>query len=206
MLPVGGTAVIRGVLNGRIWYEWAARVLNADESSVTTARWPGSATRDIPFYIESLRTGSRELRIESQQARARGEWELADSVWQRTGVVEQVESKRWFSVSRMFGADGALLCWYVNFERPPTWRSDGWDTNDLALDLVVEPDGSWEWKDEDEYEHERKVGLITDAEHASVQGAREEAVALIEARGGLFAESAGERWLPEPTWALPVLS
>lgn len=204
-LPVGSTAVIRGVFNGRTWYEWAVRVLEVSGSSVTTARWPGAATRDISFYIESLRTGSRVLRDQARQARAQGDWQVTDSVWQRTGVVEQVVSGRWFSASRMFDADGAMLCGYVNFERPPSWRDDGWDTCDLALDLVVEPDGSWRWKDEDEYEQSRRLGLITAAEHRSVQVAREEAVALVQARGGLFDGIAGEGWLPDPTWALPSL-
>lgn len=205
-LSAGETAVVRGILNGRTWFEWAVRVLDRDASSVTTARWPGSATRDISFYIDSLRTGSRELRLKAQQARAGGEWTLADSVWQRTGVVEQVVSGHWFSVSRMHGADGALLCWYVNFQRPAAWRRDGWDTNDLALDLVVEPDGAWAWKDEDEFAHERGLGLITEAEYAAVEEARGEAVALIESREGLFAEGPDERWLPDPAWAPPLLS
>jgi hypothetical protein len=205
LLPVGSTAVTRGVFNGRPWYEHAVRVTAADGSSVTWARWPGAAIRFMPALIEAVRTGNRELRFAGSDARAQGDWELADSVWQRTGVVGQVVSGRWFSVSRMFGPDGGLLCWYVNFERPPVWRPDGWDTNDLAVDLVVGPDHGWHWKDEDEYAHDRRLGLITDTEHAAVQAAREEAVALVEARADLFAASPHDRWLPDPSWPAPAL-
>ena len=119
--------------------------------------------------------------------------------------MERVDSGCWFSVSRMFSADGALLCWYVNFQRPPAWRPDGWDTCDLALDLVIDPDGTRRWKDEDEYSQHRRLGIITDAEHAAVQAARGEAVALAEARGGMFTESASQRWRPDPAWATPSL-
>ena len=112
----------------------------------------------------------------------------------------------WFSVSRMFDSDGALLCWYVNFQRPPVWRPDGWDTSDLALDLVVDADGTRRWKDEDEYAHYLRLGMITDAEHAAVQTAREEAVALLEAGGDMFAENALRHWLPDPAWATPSLA
>ena len=87
----------------------------------------------------------------------------------------------------------------------PTWQPDGWDTNDLAIDLVVNPDGTWRWKDEDEYAHSRRLGLITDAEHTAVQQARDQAVALIEARTGLFTGNATDRWLPDPTWPTPAL-
>jgi hypothetical protein len=35
LLPVGATAVVRGVSDRRTWYEWAVRVLDAEASSVT---------------------------------------------------------------------------------------------------------------------------------------------------------------------------
>jgi hypothetical protein len=201
LLPAGSTAVVRGVYKGSVWYEQAVRVLESGTSSVTAARWPGTATREISFYAESLRTGNDALRVAARDALARGDWKLVGSVWQWTGVVERVDSGRWFSVSRMFRADGALLCWYVNFQRPPVWRPDGWDTCDLALDLVVDPDGKRRWKDEDEYAHFRRLGIITTAEHTAVQAARQEAVALAEARGGMLAEGPSQRWRPDPAWA-----
>ena len=206
VLAVGSTAAVRGVFRGRSCYEYAARVLKADDVSVTAARWPGSAIRDIPAYIESTRTGSEALREEARQARVRGDWQLADSVWRRTGVVEETVAERWFTVSRMHAADGALLCWYVNFQRPPLWRPGGWDTLDLAIDLVVEPDRTWRWKDEDEYEQGRRLGLISDDEHKAVQPAREEALALLEARGGMFATGGEEDWTPDAAWPLPSLT
>jgi predicted RNA-binding protein associated with RNAse of E/G family len=205
-MPVeGSVAIHRCVYNGRVCCERAARVLGSDAGSVTTARWPGAGMRNLASYFESLRTGDKALRDELLQAHVRGDWELTDSVWQRTGVVEQVESDRWFSVARMHGADGALLCWYVNFERPPLWRGDGWETHDLALDLLVAPDLSYRWKDEDEYEHSRTLGIITDAEHKAVQSARTQAIGLVEAHAGPFAAGAGECWLPDPAWPLPTL-
>ena len=206
LLPVGATAIVRGVFQGRPWYEQAVRVLESGASSVTSARWPGAATREISFYAQSLETGDRTLREAARDALARGDWELVRSAWQWTGVVEQVGSHRWFSVSQMFDSGGTLLCWYMNFQRPPVWRPDGWDTSDLALDLVIQPDGTRGWKDEDEYAHHLRLGLITDTEHAAVQAAREEAVALVETRGDMFAESAPQRWLPDPAWATPSLA
>jgi hypothetical protein len=70
----------------------------------------------------------------------------------------------------------------------------------------VDPDGAWRWKDEDEYAHHRRLGIITDAEHLAVQAARGEAVALVEARGGMLAESASQRWLADSDWVTPSLS
>jgi hypothetical protein len=70
---------------------------------------------------------------------------------------------------------------------------------------VVAPDLSCRWKDEDEYEHSRRLGIITDAEHQAVRSARAQAVGLVEARGGPFAADAGGRWQPDPAWPLPTL-
>lgn len=202
---VGATAVIRGLFRGRPWYEQAVRVIESGADTATAARWPGTATREISFYARSLETGDPALRKAGVDARAAGDWELVDSAWRWTGVLERVVAGRWFSVSQMFDPDGELRCWYVNFQRPPAWRTDGWDTCDLALDLVVDPDGTRRWKDEDEYAHDVRLGMITEAEHAAVQTAREEAVALIEARADLFAASAPQRWRPDPGWPTPSL-
>lgn len=40
------------------------------------------------------------------------------------------------------------------------------------MDLVVDPESlTWQWKDEDEYQHGRRLGLISDATHARVDEA-----------------------------------
>ena len=195
----------RGVIDGRVSYQRASRVLASDSSSATFAWWPGCPFRAITEYLESLKTGDKAARKKFHEAIARRDWELVDATWRHTSVVEQVVSGQWFSVWRMHVPDGACLGWYVNFSRPAVWRPDGWDSADLALDLDVEPDGSWQWKDEDEYEHMRRLGLINDAEHRAVQAARELALAQLEARSGLFASDPNERWLPDPTWPVPTL-
>ena len=48
--------------------------------------------------------------------------------------------------------------WYANFERPFQRTPIGIDTFDLLLDLVIEPDSSYRWKDEGEYRLGRQLG------------------------------------------------
>jgi hypothetical protein len=73
------------------------------------------------------------------------------------------------------------------------------------LDLTVAPDRSrWQWKDEDEYDQGRRLGLISDAEHRRVELARERAVAMVEAGGGPFAQELATR-CPQAAAPLPVL-
>ena len=205
LLAPGSIAVRRDLFRGRAWTRSPVRVLSADSSSAVTAVWPGIVTLAARRFVESGEGREKELRAAALDDLGSGEWDMAEWTWRRTGVVMEVVSDRWFTVSKMHGEDGALAYWYVNFERPPTWHASGWDTMDLAVDLVVEPDGAWRWKDEDEYEHCRRLGIVTDAEHAAVSQAREQAVALVEARAGLLGEDPANPWLPDPAWPRPTL-
>jgi hypothetical protein len=59
-------------------------------------------------------------------------------------------SIRWF-----FRPDGAFYQWYGNLEAPAgLWRDPevaGLDTVDWDLDVVIHPNRTWEWKDEDDF-------------------------------------------------------
>ena len=206
LLPVGSTAVRRDVFRGRASTEAPMRVLAADGGSVRTALWPGVLTLATESLVACAASRDKELRAAALEDLARGGWGMAEWAWRWNSVVSEVVSDRWFSVARMYNQDGALDCWYVNFERPPAWHAAGWDTLDLTVDLVVEPDGAWRWKDEDEYAHARRLGVVSDAEHAAVRAAREQAVAAVQAREGLFGEDPAKRWRPDPAWRRPSLA
>jgi Protein of unknown function (DUF402) len=206
LLRAGSTAVRRDVFRGRVWTQAPVRVLASDETSAVTALWPGVVTLAAARFAASGADHDKALRAAALDDLAAGAWDMAEWVWRRNGAVTELVSGRWFSVARMYGEDGALGYWYVNFERPPAWHVSGWDTMDLAIDLVVQPDGGWHWKDEDEYAQCRRLGVITDAEHAAVAQAREQAVALVEARAGVFGEDPRRRWLPDAGWPRPTLT
>jgi predicted RNA-binding protein associated with RNAse of E/G family len=60
-----------------------------------------------------------------------------------------------YSIRFFFDHDGRFLNWYANLEVPAVpWRADGLaglDTVDWDLDVVIDPDRSWRWKDEEEF-------------------------------------------------------
>ncbi|MEF9886768.1 hypothetical protein [Streptomyces sp. P9-A4] len=74
-------------------------------------------------------------------------------------------------------------------------------------DLLIDagPD-HYEWKDEDEYAHVRRLGIITDTEHQAVDTAREQVLGMLASRTGIFADAdrwAAWRW--NPAWPTPHL-
>lgn len=82
--------------------------------------------------------------------------------------------------------DGA----YLNIERPWTQTAIGWDTEDLTLDVVVEPDGSVIYKDEDELAWASQMGVY------SVK----EAEAIRETGRQVFAHASGRAWPLDADW------
>jgi len=73
----------------------------------------------------------------------------------RTGdrFVETHYQDRWYNVFAVYdGTDGRLKGWYCNITRPARIETDRVSAEDLALDLIVRPDGSWIVLDELEFE------------------------------------------------------
>ncbi|MEV6409848.1 hypothetical protein AB0M58_44330 [Streptomyces bobili] len=75
------------------------------------------------------------------------------------------------------------------------------------MDLLIHPDlTGWEWKDEDEYAHVRRLSIVSDTEHQAVDDARAQVLAMLADRAGVFAHV--ERWAAwawEPAWPTPRL-
>uniref|UniRef100_A0AAU2AF25 DUF402 domain-containing protein n=1 Tax=Streptomyces sp. NBC_00093 TaxID=2975649 RepID=A0AAU2AF25_9ACTN len=203
----GQTVVRRDVYrSGRVWSEQALRVVADTGAALVTACAPGAEARWPALYAKARADGDRSVRTEAFEAMAAGEWELADSRWQETELLLWKPPAAWFSINAFYTPAG-LRNWYVNFEHPTRRRTDGFDTFDLTVDLVIAPDlSTLTWKDEDEYAHVRRLGIITDTEHQAVDAARTQVLAMIEERSGPFAD-AGTRggWRWDPTWPAPRL-
>ncbi|MFF2012682.1 DUF402 domain-containing protein [Streptomyces sp. NPDC058195] len=203
-----GAAVVRRDVHrsGRVWSEHALRVLSDTDEALVAACAPGAQVRWPVLYAKARTEGDRAVRTGAFDALAAGEWELMPEAWQKTEMLLWKPPAVWFSVNAFFTAAG-LRNWYVNFEHPARRTGDGFDTFDLAVDLVIDPElTTLTWKDEDEYAHVRRLGIITDAEHRAVELARAQALALVEDRAGPFAQA--DRWGAwrwDPAWPPPRL-
>ena len=84
--------------------------------------------------------------------------------------------------------------WYVNLQDPVETTPLGFDTCDLALDVEVEPDGSWRWKDEDDFAEIQRLGALDGAAAAAVRAEGERVIAQRPWPTGW------EDWRPDVTW------
>jgi protein associated with RNAse G/E len=201
----GSTVLRRDVFRGKVWTATPMRVVVDSCSELVLCHWPGTQMLAPTTWTRWLRTGDDAVRKQAIPNLAVTKWDLEQWTWRSTTVVTQLCPGEHFSVNRFLGGGDGSACWYVNFELPFRRTSVGVDTFDLFLDLVVDPDlTSYSWKDEDEYAHARRLGVIDDPLHRSIDEARQRAVALIEAREGPFGRD-WSAWQRDPAWPVPNL-
>jgi predicted RNA-binding protein associated with RNAse of E/G family len=101
-------------------------------------------------------------------------------------------------------ADDTFLCWYVDILLPFRRTLLGFDTRDLTLDVVMNPDRTWRLKDEDELEWAVEQGTIGRGEAEQIRAEAGRAIALFEGGDSLYSEE-WIPWRPNPEWPLPSL-
>jgi protein associated with RNAse G/E len=109
-----------------------------------------------------------------------------------------------YAVWWLFSAEMAFEGWYVNLERR-AHIADAIDVIDHELDIVVDPDGVWRWKDEESFVS--KIGhpaYWSHKEASAIRAEGERATRLIEAGAYPFDGSWCD-FSPPKTWDLPEL-
>jgi hypothetical protein len=184
MWSKGDTIVLRSIYRGHIRVAFPHRLVESTNDGVALYLAPG--TRWKRFVGPPLH-GVQDL--ESH------DWSLQDAVWERTHCLRTTRFGAAHSVDHYWdAATGEFLCWYVNLQEPLRPSPVGFDTRDQALDVVIDPDGTWTWKDEDHLAAAVERGRFTPGEAAAV---RAEAERVIEAWPF---PTGWEDWRPDPAW------
>jgi uncharacterized protein len=175
-------------------YRWLGRVYGAvpgrvvaDDDGVV-ALWVAPGT---PVRRPRGRTAIADL--------AAGAWRPERTTWQPPGVLMLHPRGAAHSLWHFWRGDGRFRGWYGNLELPWAPTALGWDTRDHILDVWAEPDGSWHWKDEDEFAEARELGLLSADEADAVRREGERVIRETKLPTGW------EDWHPDPAWSLPAL-
>lgn len=126
------------------------------------------------------------------------------SRWFGTGVLKLAVPGEPWSVWLFWERDWEFKNWYVNLEEPRRRWPGGIDSEDHFLDIAVYPDGSWEWRDEDEFAAAQRAGLVDEALAARVRAAGRSVVERISSWASPFRDG-WENWRPDPRWTVPAL-
>jgi len=117
-----------------------------------------------------------------------------DWTWERTHALRFMGAGDAHTVEVTWDLDWRLLGWYVNLQAPLVVDGTRFDTMDQALDIVVEPDGSWSWKDEHHLVEAVELGILDEREAAEVRAEGARVIAACPWPTGW------ESWRPPQQW------
>jgi hypothetical protein len=151
----------------------------------------GRRVRDMPFVEWSVL-----------------EHRLTTDTWAGPGVLKFIPPAGDHSVWFFRTDEDAFKCWYVNLEEHAARWDDGTiagvDVVDQDLDVVVAPDLTWEWKDEDEFAERLAAPefyWVPDPEAVRAEGRR----VIKQAEAGDFPfDGTWTDFRPDPGWPVPT--
>jgi predicted RNA-binding protein associated with RNAse of E/G family len=115
------------------------------------------------------------------------------------------EPGRYYSVYLIWDhTTDRFICYYVNFQLPLIRSFCGFDTYDLELDIVVEPNRNWRLKDEAAFEEGIRMGVIKRMWAEAVAREKELVVAAIE-DGRYPFNDYWKNYAVDPLWTPPSL-
>lgn len=180
----GAPVLIRYVWRNRVWYAEPVTVVEDTPDRIAVYLPAGTATKWtwIDFARGTL-DGPR------------------DHIWHSTDVVKIMEKAANHAVWARWAAGGRdFLGWYVDLQDPLYPVPGGLVTWDRSLDIVVAPDLSWRWKDEDHFARIQELGWISPTRASAVREEGERVIERIERRTRPFDEP-WPLWRPKPTWS-----
>ncbi|MGX6604169.1 DUF402 domain-containing protein [Micromonosporaceae bacterium Da 78-11] len=198
----GQIVLHRNTRHARIAFARPVRVISDDD-------------RGLLLWMDRGTPGVGEVTADGRGTRAMpfAEWVTQEYVlrpggWQGPGILLLFPPESDHSVWWFWTEDGRFQCWYVNLEeRAVRWADGelaGIDVVDQDLDVVVAPDRSWEWKDEDEFSERLAFPehyWVPDEAAVRAEGLR----VIKQAEAGEFPfDGTWTDFRPDPTWQIPT--
>jgi hypothetical protein len=188
----GDQILLRGIWKGKIWFAIVAYVVQ-DTDDLVALYWRMGTPNRLPGW-----------RITGKDFLTKEQPKLKPSTWTHTNLLMLVKPGAAHSVELLWdGETGEFLCWYINLQEPYRRTPMGFDTMDLALDIVISPDRSRSrWKDEDEFNELIELGLISPTQAQLVRNEGETVIHLAENNKPPFCDG-WENWQPPEDWPIP---
>ena len=124
--------------------------------------------------------------------------------WRGQGLLGIAPPDVPWSVWLFWTEDWEFQGWYVNLEALQERGHGESVTEDHILDLIVAPDRSVVWKDEDELKAAVLGGRFTDEQAEQIRADGRAAAAVVAAWGSPFCDG-WESWRPDAAWPVPTM-
>jgi hypothetical protein len=184
----GETIVRREVLNdGRPWSAAMVYVVEDSDDALVTYL-PGGTTFGF-------------LDGEFPSPNGQHPWNHGSRRWEGHGTLMVQPPGEEHAVWHFWdGPDRSFTCWYVNFQEAFRRTPIGYDTQDLELDIVVPPNGSWVFKDRERMAEHVARGRYSSDQVERVLALGDELARHLDA-GARWWDESWSRWRPDPSWS-----
>ena len=122
-----------------------------------------------------------------------------EHVWHSNHILWLVRARELSALGLFWDEGWRFRGWYVNLQAPLLRSPLGFDSTDWALDIWVEPEGRWEWKDEGDFAEAQALGVLDEREASAIRAEGERVIAERPWPTGW------EGWRPDPRWKPPPL-
>jgi hypothetical protein len=182
---------LRSIYRGRTIYAISAWLVEETDKHVVLATVPGAECLVL--------VGDRHQILRDVAA---GNERVERRVWQQNRVLWIVP----FNAPYMLGLfwhdlSDQFTGYYINLQAVVERDATGFNSLDHILDIVVQPDLNWRWKDDDELELAVDVGLLSQDQAEEIRANGERAIADLPR----LIPTGWENWRPDRAWAVPEL-
>ena len=200
----GESCALRGIVNNQVWLAQSVFVVKDTQNETVLLLLPGArcAFPEGYWYWRNDKDHSHGTRW---QAARSDTILLREFDWQTNRILMFLEPEKYYSCWLFWDhASEQFSCYYINFQLPYRRSHSGFDTLDLDLDIVIDPQFNWKWKDEAEYQEGIREGGIHSDWVKGIQQSQAEVLERINKRRYPL-DDAWLAWRPDPAWTVPGL-
>lgn len=199
MWKPGDIVAWRGIYRKRVWHAMSSIVVKDTTEETILAICPGAECMVDEQYPKGKKDGKRRWDYQTE------DWRLDRFFWHTNRILLILEPDKYYSPIYFWNhASHEFLCYYINFQLPFKRNRSSIDTLDLDLDIVVNPDLSYQWKDLDDYQKGIETGVILSEWVNAIESAKGEILERIQKRIYPF-DGSWLDWTPDPSWPPPTL-
>jgi len=189
----------RGIYRERVWHAQTVIVVRDNPEEIVLTLLPGTECISPEGY--SLGKNSYKRRWNFKEK----DWQLENYTWHTNRLLLLLEPEKFYSTIYFWQHEhNKFLCYYINFQLPFRRSHGGVDTLDLDLDLIINPDFSYEWKDVEDYQKAIENEIISPEWIEGIEAAKQEIFEKLEKRQYPY-DGSWLDWMPDPGWSPPKL-
>jgi predicted RNA-binding protein associated with RNAse of E/G family len=199
MWKPGDIVLWRGIYRERVWHAQTTIVVKDTPDEIILTLLPGTECIAPEGYLDGKDSNKRRWNFKDT------DWEIHKYSWRTNRLLLLLEPEKYYSIMHFWDdASNEFLCYYINFQLPFKRSHNAVDTLDLDLDIIINPDLSFEWKDEEDYQKAIDHGVIFPEWVQGIEDAKKDVFAKLESRQYPF-DGTWLNWMPDPNWTPPKL-